>query len=307
MIHLVARRRLDVLDVLVRERHLHAGNPPRLAAAVFLGELCIEPMGRERSHGHRQTTRNRTDRRPIDTHEALPAAEVDGLIGPQICLRIDRLEDAGERERIRERGAEFHGPLVGLQLGGVATVTLTFPTSFHASTAELKYYKVNETGFYEFLGATFDRVANTVTLNLTDGGSGDSDVIANSVIIDPGGVAVPVSAGGAGWCFIATAAYGTYWEPHVMTLRQFRDSYLLTNKLGTKFVETYYKYSPPMANYIAEHDSLRSVARIGLAPLVGFSWLALNYGMMAALAVLFGVLTMFIGSTCLVVHKREAN
>ena len=198
----------------------------------------------------------------------------------------------------------------GLQLGGVATVTLTFPTPFPASPAGLKYYKVNETGFYEFLGATFDRVANTVTLDLTDGGSGDSDVIANSVIIDPGGVAVPVSAGGAGgggWCFIATAAYGTYWEPHVMTLRQFRDSYLLTNKLGTKFVETYYKYSPPMANYIAEHDSLRSVARIGLAPLVGFSWLALNYGMMAALAVLFGVLTMFIGSTCLVVHKREAN
>ena len=113
-------------------------------------------------------------------------------------------------------------------------------------------------------------------------------------------------SGGEG-CFIATAAYGSYWEPHVMTLRQFRDEHLLTNKLGTKFVEAYYKYSPSMASYIAEHDSLRSVTRIGLAPLVGFSFLAMNFGMMAALAVLFGVLTMFIGSTCLVVHKREAN
>ena len=58
-----------------------------------------------------------------------------------------------------------------------------------------------------------------------------------------------------------------------MTLRQFRDSYLLKNKLGTKFVETYYKYSPSMADYIAEHDSLRSVARVGLAPLLDLvSW-----------------------------------
>jgi probable HAF family extracellular repeat protein len=115
------------------------------------------------------------------------------------------------------------------------------------------------------------------------------------------------SGGGGGGCFIATAAYGSYWEPHVMTLRQFRDSYLLKNKLGTKFVETYYKYSPSMADYIAEHDSLRSVARVGLAPLVGFSFLAINYGMMAALAVLFGVLTMIMGGVCLVVNKREAN
>ena len=82
--------------------------------------------------------------------------------------------------------------------------------------------------------------------------------------------------------------------------------HLLTNKTGTKFVEVYYKYSPPLADYIAEHDSLRSAVRIGLAPLVGFSWLAVNYGMMFALVVLFGVLTMIIGGTCLVVRKTEA-
>jgi DNA-binding beta-propeller fold protein YncE len=33
-------------------------------------------------------------------------------------------------------------------------------------------------------------------------------------------------------CFIATAAYGSYWEPHVMTLRQLRDSHLLTKNWG---------------------------------------------------------------------------
>jgi len=108
-------------------------------------------------------------------------------------------------------------------------------------------------------------------------------------------------------CFIATAAYGSYMESHVITLRQFRDSYLLTNKLGTKFVEVYYKYSPPMADFIAEHDALRAVARIGLAPLVGFSLLAVNYGVMVALAFLFGLLTLIIGGTCFMVKSREAN
>jgi hypothetical protein len=101
--------------------------------------------------------------------------------------------------------------------------------------------------------------------------------------------------GGGGCCFIATAAFGSYWEPNVMTLRQFRDEYLLTNWPGTRFVEAYYKYSPPMADYIAEHDGLQSVVRIGLAPLIGFSWLAVNYGMIAAMAVLLVVFTLFTG------------
>ena len=115
------------------------------------------------------------------------------------------------------------------------------------------------------------------------------------------------SSGGGGGCFIATAAYGSYWESNVMTLRQFRDSHLLTNKLGKRFVEAYYKYSPPLADYIAEHDDLRAVVRVGLAPLVGFSWLAMNYGMMIAIAVLLSLLTMLISGTCLVVIKKETS
>jgi YVTN family beta-propeller protein len=79
-------------------------------------------------------------------------------------------------------------------------------------------------------------------------------------------------------CFIATAAYGSYWEPQVMTLRKFRDSFLLTNRLGSLFVKGYYEYSPPAANYIARHEILRAIVRIGLTPFIGFGWLAVNYG-----------------------------
>jgi len=73
--------------------------------------------------------------------------------------------------------------------------------------------------------------------------------------------------GGEG-CFIATAAYGTSLADDVMVLRRFRDEHLLTNAAGRTFVKFYYSYSPPLAGYIAGHDTLQSAARISLAPVV---------------------------------------
>ncbi|MCP4648478.1 MAG: hypothetical protein GY853_00165 [PVC group bacterium] len=74
--------------------------------------------------------------------------------------------------------------------------------------------------------------------------------------------------GGGGGCFIATAAFGTKMENEVIILCEFRDRYLLTNVQGKKFVREYYRYSPPMADYIAQHDGLRAVSRVYLTPLV---------------------------------------
>lgn len=90
------------------------------------------------------------------------------------------------------------------------------------------------------------------------------------------GSAIAAAGGGGGGCFIATAAYGSLLEPHVKILRQFRDVYLLPSRAGQAFVEVYYRYSPPMADFIAEHDTLRAVARVGLAPLVAASYVVLH-------------------------------
>lgn len=93
-------------------------------------------------------------------------------------------------------------------------------------------------------------------------------------------------SGGGGGCFIATAAYGSLLEPHVTMLRRFRDSYLLTHRPGQIFVDFYYTYSPPIADFIAQHDNLRALVRVILWPLVAFAYLMIHgYGPL--LAVLF--------------------
>ena len=69
-------------------------------------------------------------------------------------------------------------------------------------------------------------------------------------------------------CFIATAAYGSFLDPHVSALRIFRDQVLLQFCAGRWFVAQYYLYSPPLAHIIAQNDGLRFTTRILLTPLV---------------------------------------
>ena len=77
-------------------------------------------------------------------------------------------------------------------------------------------------------------------------------------------------------CFIATAAYGTPMAREIQILREFRDEYLLTNPLGQALVGLYYGVSPPLADFITEHPSLKPIVRTGLAPAVAISTAAVN-------------------------------
>jgi len=77
-------------------------------------------------------------------------------------------------------------------------------------------------------------------------------------------------------CFIATAAYGTPMAEEIGILREFRDEYLLTNPVGIALVEFYYSVSPPIAEFITEHPSLKPIVRAGLMPIVAMSTLAVN-------------------------------
>jgi hypothetical protein len=59
-------------------------------------------------------------------------------------------------------------------------------------------------------------------------------------------------------------------------LREFRDEYLLTNPVGQAITDFYYRVSPPMAEFITEHPSLKPIVRDGLLPAVAMSTVAVN-------------------------------
>ena len=114
--------------------------------------------------------------------------------------------------------------------------------------------------------------------------------------------------GGGGGCFIATAAFGSLLEPHVVLLQEFRDAFLLTNTPGRIFVQLYYRYSPPIADIIAEHAVLRGLVRVGLYPLIGLSYVCLQgapYGLLllgSLLLLMIGFALRFHRKKCLLVQ-----
>jgi hypothetical protein len=158
--------------------------------------------------------------------------------------------------------------------GDTATVTIFLP---EAAPAGYKWYKYSAThGWTDYSAhAVFSADRTRVTLTLVDGGIGDDDGVANGVIVDPSGLgsapasgAASASGGGGGGCFIATAAFGSYLDPHVGVLRDFRDRYLLTHSAGRAFVAFYYENSPPVAEVIRQNDALRTTTRWALTPVV---------------------------------------
>ena len=166
-----------------------------------------------------------------------------------------------------------------------------------------------ETGAFSFgaeAGPNGSGILIKITYTVQTGASGAldlknvilTDTSANPITVDAitdGNLTpepTPAGGGGGGGCFIATAAYGSSMEPHVKVLREFRDRFLLTNSVGKAIVDLYHTYSPPVADLIARHDTVRLVVRWGLLPLVGVSRMILQLGSVAALGFVFLLLAM---------------
>jgi len=113
----------------------------------------------------------------------------------------------------------------------------------------------------------------TVSRKYTSGGAYTAKVIAvdqqgkNAEATTSVTVTASASDDGRG-CFIATAAYGSYLDPHVQTLRNFRDEVLMRSALGKQFIDFYYAWSPDASRFIARRPLLKAGTRLMLTPVV---------------------------------------
>lgn len=86
----------------------------------------------------------------------------------------------------------FKVRLINGPVGTAASVTIHFPAPLPAGTVYWKYGPTQNNAtphWHAYPGAVISGA--TVTLNLTDGADGDADLLANSVIVDPGGPGIP--------------------------------------------------------------------------------------------------------------------
>jgi hypothetical protein len=174
-----------------------------------------------------------------------------------------------------------------------STLRLTF-NNMNSSNLAVKLILKKADGSYEEQDVSIS--LSTVTKDISNFGtastyskvimivmntSSSQDGLAYSVSADKAGQTSD-SSGGGGGCFIATAAFGSYLAPEVKILRKFRDAYLISNfkfrisnfkieipnYLGRAFVKSYYRFSPPVADYISGHEGLRLITRLTLTPVV---------------------------------------
>ena len=188
-------------------------------------------------------------------------------------------------------------------MGDAAEVKIYF--SEPVGTSWYKYDLINGWAEYSMdypANVQFASDNKSVLLRLVDGGPGDSDGVANGIIVDPSGPGSSASVatsssggdessggggGGGGGCFIATAAFGSPMGKHIEILRDFRDIYLLNSWLGIEFVKAYYRYTPPVADVIARHVFLRTVVRIGLMPIIVFGYIVVYTSFFEQCVILF--------------------
>jgi hypothetical protein len=186
-------------------------------------------------------------------------------------------------------------------LGGTYDIFILVPYSLSESDVQSYSYSgslgsliLNVSGISATMGMEGIQLgSSSPTPIVTPALSASSIASTSGGVTSGGGGGSSGGGGGGGGCFITTAAFGSPLAPEVVILREFRDRYLLTNLPGQVFVSLYYAWSPPIANLISKHESLKVLARSTLYPTIILSQVILRYPRDTGL---FGVsLFLFIG------------
>ena len=165
--------------------------------------------------------------------------------------------------------------------GGTGAVSVQYATASGTATSGSDFTATNGTLNW----AAGDFADKTISVPITADTVSEGDETFTVALSSPSGAplnalstaTVTISAntgsggssgGKGGGCFIATAAFGTPMAAEVMELRVFRDHYLLQRGWGQRFVKFYYAHSPPIADFIRQHEWLRAAVRGVLRPLI---------------------------------------
>ena len=146
-----------------------------------------------------------------------------------------------------------------LSISSAAGGSVTNPGEgdFTYEEGKVVYLKAEPDEGYQFRNWTgdVDTIADINAASTTITMNDDYSIMANFAI-------------SAGPCFIATAAYGGPAAPQIQVLRDFRDQYLLSNPAGEALTNFYYQISPPIADFMTDHPSVKPIVRAGLMPVV---------------------------------------
>ena len=112
---------------------------------------------------------------------------------------------------------------------------------------------------------------------------------------------------GPSLCFIATAAYDTPKAKEIQVLRDFRDEYLLINPMGRAFVDSYYKVSPPIAEFVTHHPRLKPIVCAGLLPVVAVSTVLVGTNSAEKAAIVCLLILISIALAIWVARRRSAG
>jgi pimeloyl-ACP methyl ester carboxylesterase len=126
---------------------------------------------------------------PIDTSTNKGTATFSSDMGTIVCLSALNANSFPANVPVLEFPyGLFSFKITEISAGATVTVTITLPTD---APKGIEYWKYQQgKGWYQI--PVLSQGGKVITFQLTDGGVGDSDGVANGIIVDPGGPAVVV-------------------------------------------------------------------------------------------------------------------
>ena len=189
-------------------------------------------------------------------------------------------EDGKSTEKI----GRYHAKITGIFKSGdaEAQATLTYTSSVKSGSYDKEWeFSVSGKDGYEFINNDEGKSSKAYTVEVyAEDLAGNSDDAATITVEASAATTYGFwsnyqSSGGkddGGFCFVATAGFGSYFHPSVALLREFRDSVLSKFDLGKRFIATYYKYGRYPAGIIKDSPFLRAASRTILMPFVLTAW-----------------------------------